>query len=221
VSGQTAVPGLADTQFEVRQAHERGYEAGEIVFDEGDSGDTLFVIQRGEVELTRASPSGRRLVGRLGPGEFFGEMSVVLGGERRIRATAVGPLRLLEVDGHTLEEMCVERPEVAIRMIQRLAGRVIDLEKRLAALGSEDLLPPVVRILLQRAEPRGRGGARFRTTLRELSDRSGLTMRETHRALQQLFEERVVRLVDEVLETDDLESISACLERGAHDAPPN
>lgn len=221
MSGQTAVSGAADTQLEVRRAHERGYEAGEIVFDEGDSGDTLFVIQRGEVELTRASASGRRLVGRLGPGEFFGEMSVVLGGERRIRATAVGPLRLLEVDGHTLEEMCVERPEVAIRMIQRLAGRVIDLEKRLAALGSEDLLPPVVRILLQRAEPRGRGGARFRTSLRELSERSGLTMRETHRALQQLFEERVVRLVDEALETDDLESISACLERGAHAPPAN
>lgn len=221
MAGTTAVVGLADTQFEVRRTHERGYEAGEVVFDEGDSGDTLFVLQQGEVELTRASPSGRRLVGRLGPGEFFGEMSVVLGGERRIRATAVGPVRLLEVDGHTLEEMCVERPEVAIRMIQRLAGRVIDLEKRLAALGSEDLLPPVVRILLRRAESRGGGGARFRTTLRELSERSGLSMREAHRALQQLFEERALRLMDDVLETDDLESLSACLDRGAEGRPAN
>jgi len=211
VAGTPAVAGLADTQFEVRRTHERGYE--------GDSGDTLFVIQQGEVELTRASPSGRRLLGRLGAGEFFGEMSVVLGGERRIRATAVGPVRLLEVDGHTLEEMCVERPEVAIRMIQRLAGRVIDLEKRLAALGSEDLLPPVVRILLRRAEARERGGARFRTSLRELSERSGLSMREAHRALQQLFEERALRLVDDVLETDDLESLSACLERGVEGRP--
>lgn len=221
VSSQPLDLDPADTRFEVRRAHERSYEAGEIVFDEGDSGEVLFVIQSGEVELTRGSASGRRLVGRLGPGEFFGEMSVVLGGERRIRATAVSPVRLLEVDGHTLEEMCVQRPEVAIRMIQRLAGRVIDLEKRLAALGSDDLLPPVVRTLLRCAEPHGRRGARFRTTLRELSDRSGLSLREAHRALQQLFEEKALRLADDVLETDDLEGVSACLEREADEPRPN
>ena len=99
----TSLP--ADTQFEVRRSHERSFEAGEIVFDEGDGGELLYVIQSGEVELTRGTASGRRLVGRLGPGEFFGEMSVVLGGERRIRATAGTSLRLLEVDGRTLEDM--------------------------------------------------------------------------------------------------------------------
>jgi CRP-like cAMP-binding protein len=205
-------PADTDTQWQVRRSHERALEPGQVVFEEGDSGEFLFVIQAGEVELTRAGPSGRRLVGRLGPGEFFGEMSVVLGGERRIRATAVTPVRLLAVDGQTLEEMCVERPEVAIRLIQRLAARVIDLEKRLAALGADDLLPPIVPVLLRHAERNGRG-ARIPTTLRALADESGLSLREAHRALQQLFEERVLSLTDDVLETEDLESISACLER--------
>jgi CRP-like cAMP-binding protein len=204
----------ADTQFEVRRSHERSFEAGEIVFDEGDGGELLYVIQSGEVELTRGTASGRRLVGRLGPGEFFGEMSVVLGGERRIRATAGTSLRLLEVDGRTLEDMCVQRPEVAIRMIQRLAGRVIDLEKRLSALGSDDLLPPMVRVLLRLAEPRG-GGAHIETSLRTLSDESGLSMREAHRALQQLFDEKVLRLADDALEVDDLEAVAAVLDHGA------
>ncbi len=204
----------ADTQFEVRRSHERSFDAGEIVFDEGDGGELLYVIQSGEVELTRGTASGRRLVGRLGPGEFFGEMSVVLGGERRIRATAGTSLRLVEVDGRTLEDMCVQRPEVAIRMIQRLAGRVIDLEKRLAALGSDDLLPPMVRVLLRLAEPRG-GGAHIETSLRALSDESGLSMREAHRALQQLFDEKVLRLADDALEVDDLEAVAAVLDHGA------
>jgi CRP-like cAMP-binding protein len=203
-----------DTDLQVRRAHEHGFEAGEVIFEEGDSGEFLYVIQSGEVELTRSTAEGRRLVGRLGPGEFFGEMSVVLGGERRIRATAATPVRLLAVDGQTLEEMCVGRPEVAIRLIQRLAGRVIDLEKRLAALGSDDLLPPVVRVLLRRSDSRGARGARIETTLRELSDESGLSMREAHRALQHLFEQKVLRLADDVLEADDLEAISACLDVG-------
>ena len=201
-----------DTDFEVRRSHERSLEPGEVIFDEGDSGELLYVIQSGEVELTRSGASGRRLVGRLGPGEFFGEMSVVLGGERRIRATAVTPVRLLAVDGQTLEGMCVERPEVAIRLIQRLAGRVIDLEKRLAALGGDDLLPPVVRVLLRLAESQGARGARMATTLRELAAEAGLSMREAHRALQQLFERKALRLVDDVLVADDLEAVSACLD---------
>jgi CRP/FNR family cyclic AMP-dependent transcriptional regulator len=201
-----------DTDFQVRKTHEATLEAGEVLFEEGDTGEYLYVIQAGEVELTRGDAEGRRLVGRLGPGEFFGEMSVVLGGERRIRATAVTPLRVIALDGQTLESMCVERPEVAIRLIQRLAGRVIDLETRLSALGSDDLLPPVVRVLLRRAQPGRNGSARIEATLRELSEESGLTLREAHRALHHLFDQKVLRLAEDMLETDDLESISACLD---------
>jgi CRP-like cAMP-binding protein len=203
---------LGDTDFEVRRTYERSYEAGELIFDEGDSGELLYIIQSGEVELTRGAAEGRRLLGRLGPGEFFGEMSVVLGGERRIRASAATPVRLVEVDGQTLEGMCVDRPEVAIRLIQRLAGRVIDLEKRLTALGSDDLLPPMVRVLLRRAEPLPSGGARIPATLRDLSEESGLSLREAHRALHRLFDQKVLRLEDDILETDDLDGISASLE---------
>ena len=202
-----------DTNFEVREAFERNLEGGEVIFEEGDSGEFLYVIQSGEVELTRGGPSGRRLLGRLGPGEFFGEMSVVLGGRRGVRATAVTPVRLLTLDGQTLEEMCAQRPEVAIRLIQRLAGRVIDLEKRLAALGSDDLLPPIVKVLLRLSEPHGKGGARIETTLRKISDEAGLSIREAHRAMQQLFDEKALRLVDDVLETDDLQAVSAVLDR--------
>jgi CRP-like cAMP-binding protein len=201
-----------ETAIEVRRSHERTLEPGEVIFEEGDSGELLYVIQAGEVELTRGAPTGRRLVGRLGPGEFFGEMSVVLGGARRVRATAVTAVRLLTVDGQTLEEMCIERPEVAIRMIQRLAARVIDLERRLEAVGGDDLLPPVVRVLLRLAEPHGARGARMQTTLRQLAQDSGLSLREAHRALQRLFERKALRLADDMLETDDLESVSACLE---------
>ena len=61
---------------------------GEVLFDEGDPGDSVFVIQSGEIELTRESGLGRRTVARLGAGEFFGEMSVVLGEPRTARAVA-------------------------------------------------------------------------------------------------------------------------------------
>ena len=200
------------TQVQVRQQHERQFSAGDLVFDEGDAGDVLYVIQSGEIELTRQGPAGRRVVARLGPGDFFGEMSIVIGEPRSARAVAVRRSRLLELDAETLEGMCVERPEIAIRIIRRLSARLIDAERRLATLGVDDLIAPVVRALVRDAEPDTRFGIRIPTTLRRLASDAGLTLFETHRAIHQLLDQKVLRLVDDVLVARDLEALSSCLD---------
>jgi len=200
-----------DTQFRVRRAFERSFEAGQTIFDEGDREEVLYVIQTGMVELIRSGPDGPRLLARLAPGEFFGEMGVLLGQPRSVRAVAASDSRLIELDGTTFEEMCVAQPEIAIRVIQRLAARVIDLEQRLAALGSDDLLRPVVRVLVRRADREADGG-KLATTLRGIAGEAGLSLLEAHRALGQLLERKLVRLVDDVLVISDLEALSACLD---------
>jgi len=200
------------TQIQVRNTYERGFETGETLFEEADSGDVLFIIQSGEVELTRRGATGRRMVARLGPGEFFGEMSVVLGETRSARAVAIRPTRVLELDGETLEAMCIERPEIAIRIIRRLTTRLIESERRLAALGIDDLLRPVVRALVRVAEKDSDHGLRIPTNLRQLAANAGLSMLEAHRALHQLLDQKVVRLVDDMLVARDVETLSACLD---------
>jgi CRP/FNR family cyclic AMP-dependent transcriptional regulator len=203
------------TNMLVREVYERTVDAGDLVFDQGDPGDVLFVIQAGEIELTREGTVGRRVVARLGPGEFFGEMSVVLRENRTARAVAVSNSRLLELDGETLEAMCVERPEIAIRIISRLSTRLIDSERRLAALGVDDLLRPVVRTLVRAAVADPKHGMRVPTTLRALADDSGLSILEAHRALHQLLDQKLVRLVDDVIMVKDVESLSASLDAPA------
>lgn len=206
---------VESTQVQVRNTYERGFEDAEMIFDEGDEGEVLFIIQSGEVELTRRGAAGRRMVARLGPGEFFGEMSVVIGEVRSARAVAVGPTRALELDGETLEAMCIERPEIAIRIIRRMTSRLIDSERRLAALGIDDLLRPVVRALVRGAESHGEQGIRIPTTLRQLAGDAGITMLEAHRALHQLLDQKLVKLVDDALVAIDVESLSSCLDAPA------
>lgn len=184
----------------------RSFAPGEVIFEAGDEGQSLYVIQSGEVELSRPEGEGAASVARLGPGDLFGELPVLLGGPRRVRARAVGPVRVLELLGATLESMCLERPEIGLRLLRKLAGRVIHLEQRLVALGVDDLVRPVVRVLVRRSERRG-AGARVPTTLRRIATESGLSMLEAHRALQQLLEGRLVKLVDDVLEIPDLEGL--------------
>jgi CRP-like cAMP-binding protein len=198
------------TDAGVRRAFERTLAPGEIVFDEGDPGDHLYVIQAGEVELSRGGAAGRR-VARLGAGEFFGEMSVLVGRPRSERATARTSTRLLALDAATLEALCLERPEVAIRMLRGLAGRLAELETRLAASGGDDCLRALVRALARRAEA-GPDGLRVPTNLLGIAAQAGLSPLEAWRGLQQLLDRRLVRLADDVLRIPDLEALAAAVD---------
>jgi len=210
--GGRPLGGNDDTNLRVRGSYQRSIRCGEAIFDEGDSGDRLYVIQSGEVELSRSAGGGQRVVARLGPGDFFGELGVVLGRPCTSRAVAVSHTRVLELDRETLELMCRGEPEIAIRMIRVLVSRLIEAERRLAVLGVDDLLRPVVRGLLRKAEPDSKQGHRFPGTLRELAEECGLSMSETHRALHQLFDNQAIRLVDDCLYVKKLDDLSACLE---------
>ncbi len=58
-------------------ARQRHYAAGDLIFEEGELGDSLFVIVRGEAEVLRREADTQRLLTVLGPPAFFGEMSVI------------------------------------------------------------------------------------------------------------------------------------------------
>jgi CRP/FNR family cyclic AMP-dependent transcriptional regulator len=204
----------SETQIQVQQTYERHLAPGDVVFEEGAEGDSVFVIASGEIEITRLGAMGRKTVAHLGPGEFFGEMSAIVGARRTGRAVAVVPTRVLELDAATFEQMCIDRSEIAIRVIRLLTTRLIDAEQRLAKLGIDDVLRPLVRVLVDRATGDA-SGLRIRTTLRELADETGLSMVETHRALHQLFDRKALRLVGDELVASSVESLAGCLEPAA------
>jgi NADH dehydrogenase len=78
------------------QAH---YEAGETVFEEGDSGDSLFMIIAGQVEVIKRFGGESRLVGQLGPGQYFGEMALLGRRPRSASTRALTALDLLVLPG--------------------------------------------------------------------------------------------------------------------------
>ena len=204
-----------DTSLRVRSDHQRVLAPGEVVFEEGEPGDELFVVQSGVIELTRRGPGGPRRVARFGAGEFFGEISAVEGTRRTARAAAVGPACVLRLDRATVESMCISQPEIALRLIRGLARRLLDAEHRLARVDADEVLRPLVRALIHAAEPDPRHGSRIPLSLRQLAQASGLAMLEAHHALQLLFERGALHLVDECLVAPDLHRLSEPLESSA------
>lgn len=199
------------TSVKVRRYYQRTLSPGETVFDTGDPGDHIYVIQSGEVELIRETESKRRVVARLGAGDFFGEPGAVMGERRTSRAVAVNTTRLIALDRETLEAMCLEQPVIAIRMIRVLVARLIEAERRLATFGVDDLMRPVVRALLRVGVPAA-SGLRVEAKLSEIAASAGLSMLEAHRALHQLFDHKLATLEDDVLLVPDCEALTAFLE---------
>jgi CRP-like cAMP-binding protein len=108
--------------------------------------------------------------------------------------------------------MCLEQPEIAIRMLRVLVSRLIEAERRLSALGVDDLLRPVVRALLRYAEPDAGGGMKIPLKLIELAEASGLSMLEAHRAVQQLIDRKYVQIDGDGLRVPDRDALDACLD---------
>ncbi len=153
----SATPELGETALGVRRDFERVAQAGESIFESGEPADAFYVLLAGEVLLLDTSRGGvSRLVARLGPGDSVGETDSLLGRARGARAVAATDARLLRLDRATFRSMCLERPDIAVQVIERLAQRSADLERRLAALGMNDLVRPVARGLLECAA--GAGG---------------------------------------------------------------
>jgi CRP/FNR family transcriptional regulator len=200
----------------------RAAAAGDVLFEPGEPGDPFLVVQAGEVALLGPECAGqRRLLARFGPGDSVGEIDALLGRPRTAQAVAVTDCRLLQLDRETFREMCLARPEIALRIVERLAKHGADLERRLGVLGMDDLVRPIVRSLL-RELPSGSAtnakaapNARLTTSLRAIAESAGLSLRDAHRGLNELFDRKLVRLVEDVLIVPDPRALGGCLDDDA------
>jgi flavin-dependent dehydrogenase len=134
---------LGMTPFAAMPAKEKGppsaglgklYRDGESIIREGDVGECMFVIQKGEVEILKERNGGEMHLGRLGEGDFFGEMALVDREVRSATARARGDVRVLTIDKRTFLSRVHEDPALAFRIVQKMSGRVRDLHSELIAL---------------------------------------------------------------------------------------
>ena len=70
------------------------YEDGDLIYQQGDVGNVMYVVQEGSARVARQDSHGEIVLATLGPGEFFGEMSLLSGGRRSATITAEGHVEL-------------------------------------------------------------------------------------------------------------------------------
>jgi CRP/FNR family transcriptional regulator, cyclic AMP receptor protein len=99
--------------------------SGEVIFKEGDTGDRMYIIQDGTVKITKSIDNKEHELARLGKGDFFGEMAIVLQNTKRsATATAVGTVQILAFDRQGFEGMIQKNAKIAMNVIDKLCRRL-------------------------------------------------------------------------------------------------
>jgi len=113
------------------------FPAGARIFRRGDPGSALHIIASGAVEISVDTTTGTRvLLGQLGPGDFFGELSLLDGRERTADALAVAATRTVEIDRTALEALFRKHPGAALDVLTVIGKRLREADRLLRTTSS-------------------------------------------------------------------------------------
>jgi CRP-like cAMP-binding protein len=106
---------------------------------EGDTGDTMFLITEGKVNVIKESTQGEKVIATLSDGDIFGEMAIMgLQNHRAATVKSVTPTTVLELNKAAFTTLIRKSPEIALNVIKILTERLRDTNGRVAALMHEN-----------------------------------------------------------------------------------
>lgn len=140
-----------------------------MVFSEGDPCHELLIVEEGSVKLLKGAANGReQLMGIERTGNTLAEVPVFDGGRYTVTALVIEPASLLRLDAEHFRKVCLQQPEVAVKVIKVLGHRLRHLERLVEELSFSTVRGRLIAHLLRLAEECGdREGAVVEFELKE------------------------------------------------------
>lgn len=110
----------------------KDYPDGAVICRQGEPGERMYVVQSGHAVVLLEEDGKEIVVGRLGPGDVFGEMSIF---DRRPRSATVrveGGARMMTLDKRAFLRQVHEDPSFAYRILQKMSERIRSLDEELS-----------------------------------------------------------------------------------------
>lgn len=171
-------------------ARERSYPRGSVILFEEDPGDSLFIVREGHVKVVLVGEDGREIIlGLLGPGAHFGELSLIDGQPRSAHVIATDEARLIVLRREDFRRRVIESPAVAWALLEELSRRLRRADEQIGRLALLDVDGRIARLLLDAA---GEGdGTRIerRLTHQTIAQMIGASRETVSRALRE-FQQR-------------------------------
>lgn len=208
---------LEENEFQIlaHAAVPRHFEAGETVFSEGDSCEGLYVVEAGLIKIFKVSSSGREQVLTLeGPGGSVAELPVFDGGNYPASASAELSSELLFIGKKDIRSLCLEHPEVALKVLRVVSGRLRRLVSIVEELSFTTVHHRLAAYLLREARSQGKRTAHgveltFSISNQELASRIGTVRELVSRNLSRLQAAKLIRLDGRTVVIPDLTALEA------------
>ncbi|MCT1451647.1 MULTISPECIES: CRP-like cAMP-activated global transcriptional regulator GlxR [unclassified Corynebacterium] len=184
----------------ISQMQTESFPRGTTIFDEGEPGDTLYIIVEGKVKLARHAPDGREnLLSVMGPSDMFGELSIFDPGPRTSSAVCVTEVQAATMDSEMLRTWINDHPEISQQLLRVLARRLRRTNASLADLIFTDVPGRVAKTLLQLANRFGtQEGSGLRVnhdlTQEEIAQLVGASRETVNKALATFAQRGWIRL---------------------------
>jgi len=138
----------------------REFPAGAVIFEEGDPGSRMYVIQSGRVRVEKSIGGRSVVLAMLGPGDFFGEMALLEGQPRSAGAVVAEAARILELDEEAFVDLLRSNAEVGLRLLRKFSARLRDANRQIRNFLAADGMGRAVEVLRALSGPPGVDGWR-------------------------------------------------------------
>lgn len=127
---------LTPEESDLLGAHvdQQSYPKGEIIFRQGDSSESLFVVKDGEVEVYMDSPNGEVVLANFGPGSFFGELGLFDLSPRSAGARAKDDSALLILKRDVVLDFLHKNPAASLRILSVVTSRLRHADEMMSRL---------------------------------------------------------------------------------------
>jgi CRP/FNR family transcriptional regulator, cyclic AMP receptor protein len=178
----------------------RHWDRGEVIFREGDQGDTCYLLRTGAVVLTREHQDGRMVaLAELRAGALFGELAMFRGETRSATAEAIEATTAVALLASDMQRLIRRSPGLALKFLATLAERVSKTNERLLQQSFQTVAGRVASALLAQVVARQAEGAPdsdvlVRSTQAEIANLAGTSRESASRFLATLERAEVVTL---------------------------
>ena len=201
---------MADIQTQLFSRFGKKIPANTVLFQEGDVGDNMFIIQSGRVKISKRIRGVEKTLATLEKGEFLGEMAILNDKPRSASAETLEECEMLVIDRKTFDALIRGNAEIAVRFIKRLADRLRETNDQMEALMIKDNTSRLVSILAKHVRERKATGE-FTMTIEDLGGLAGIEAAQARSILEKLASVRIGEVVGEKVHIRDQEQIDRLL----------
>ncbi|MHB8657381.1 MAG: Crp/Fnr family transcriptional regulator [Solirubrobacteraceae bacterium] len=170
----------------------RRFSAGQVVFREGDSSDTCYIVRSGLARAVREHTDGRLLtLANFGAGDIFGELAMFDDDRRSATVESVEATEAIAILGGDMRRLLREHPDISVKLLAALGRRLRETNERLARQSFQTVQSRVASVLAQlvktaRASGAGEGAVLITSTQADLAQLAGSSRESASRFLAEL-----------------------------------